>query len=95
MNTANLQLEGLCLAVAMINNLLVRKGILTTEEIEGALATAGDTAREDRANVLPPANLEAIRFPIRLLQLANAASSETEIPNFAELARMIGEQKYA
>ena len=25
MNTANLQLEGLCLAVAMLNNLLVRK----------------------------------------------------------------------
>ncbi len=93
MNTANLQLEGLCLAVAMLNNLLVRKGILTTEEIAGALGTADETAAEDRKDVLSPANLEAIRFPIRLLQLANAASSENEVPRFAELARMIGEHK--
>ncbi len=95
MNTANLQLEGLCLAIAMVNNLLVRKGLLTTAEIEATLSTAGDIAAEDRADVLSPANLEAIRFPIRLLQLANSASSETEIPRFAELARMIGEQKDA
>ena len=28
MNTANLQLEGLCIAFAALNNLLIRKGVV-------------------------------------------------------------------
>ena len=44
MNTANLQLEGLYLSVAAINNLLVRKGIVTREEIDQTLRITEQTA---------------------------------------------------
>ena len=50
MNTANLQLEGLYLVVAALNNALVKKGILSRDEIELAarlLALANRTASED------------------------------------------------
>ena len=40
MHVANLQLEGLLMAVASINNVLVRKGILSVQEIDEALAKA-------------------------------------------------------
>lgn len=44
MNTANLQLEGLYLALACLNNALVAKGVLTREQINGALSCAEQTA---------------------------------------------------
>lgn len=44
MNTANLQLEGLNLAIACLNNALVSKGVFTREEINGALSSAEQTA---------------------------------------------------
>ena len=46
MNVANLQLEGLLMAIASINHLLVRKGVLSVEEIDKALrkAEASETA---------------------------------------------------
>lgn len=37
MNVANLQLEGLMMAVASINNLLVHKGLLSVDDIDIAL----------------------------------------------------------
>ena len=40
MHVANLQLEGLLMAVASINNVLVRKGLLSVQEIDDALAKA-------------------------------------------------------
>ena len=42
MNVANLQLEGLLMAIAWINNVLVRKGMLSVQEIDEALAVAAD-----------------------------------------------------
>lgn len=47
MNVANLQLEGLCLAIAAINHALVEKGILSQLEIDEALRKAEATARGD------------------------------------------------
>ena len=95
MNTANLQLEGLYLVVASLNNALVRKGLLTREEIDLALRRAEETAiDDDRATEdLSPANRDAIAFPARLLALANRSASAHEIPGFAELARMVGSTK--
>jgi hypothetical protein len=95
MNTANLQLEGLYLAIAAINNALVSKGLLTREELDFALKVAEQTALGDDRNVedLSPSNREAVAFSARLLALANNMSSETEIPPFSELARMVGETK--
>lgn len=95
MNTANLQLEGLYLVVAALNNALVNKGLLTRDEVDEALRRAEATAvGDDRvAEDLSPANRDAIAFPARLLALANRSASDDEIPGFAELARLVGSTK--
>jgi hypothetical protein len=95
MNTANLQLEGLYLVVAALNNALVAKGVLSRDEIDHALRLAEQTAiGDDRATEsLSPANRDAVAFPARFLQLANRSASLTEIPGFAELAKMVGSTK--
>lgn len=94
MNVANLQLEGLLMAIASINHVLVRKGVLTAQEIEIALrkAEAIETVAE-RSDGMSPANRDAINFPIRLLQLANRCQPETDIPSFSTLAQMVGQLK--
>jgi hypothetical protein len=95
MNTANLQLQGLLLAVASINNALVHKGVLGIDEIDLALrkAEASLTAEQRLFEDMSPANRDAICFPIRLLQLANNSQGETDILGFSELARMVGQTK--
>lgn len=95
MNTANLQLEGLLMALAAVNQALVAKGVLATEEIDHALALAEQTALGDERIVedLSPANRDAILFPMRLLRLANNMAGEQSVPSFAELARRVGETK--
>jgi hypothetical protein len=40
MNTANLELEGLLIALASMNKLLVTKGIVTDEEVTKSLEIA-------------------------------------------------------
>ncbi|MRG55008.1 hypothetical protein GF108_05340 [Phyllobacterium sp. SYP-B3895] len=94
MNTANLQLEGLCLAIAAVNRALVAKGLLTAVEIDTALRRAEAVAvGDDRAvEHLSPANRDAVCFPIRLLQLANNSGADTPW-SFSHLARMVGETK--
>lgn len=94
MNVANLQIEGLCLAIAAINHSLVEKGILSQVEIDEALRRAEATARGDDRFVedLNPSNRDAICFPIRVLQIANTAGAERPW-SFTELARLVGETK--
>ena len=95
MNTANLQLEGLMMAIAGLNKMLVAKGLVTVEEIDRSLALSEQTVLGDDRVVedLSPANRDAIAFPIRLLRLANNMSDGAGTPAFAELARMVGETK--
>jgi hypothetical protein len=95
MNVANLQLEGLVMALASLNHLLVRKGLVSIDEIERALhRTEADLTSEERAyEDMSPSNRDALCFPVRLLRLANQAQSEDGVPPFSELARMVGETK--
>lgn len=93
MNTANLQLEGLCLALAMINDALVRKGVLSREEIDAALATAETIAVGDRVDVISSSNHDATTFPIRLLRQANGSVPGNAMASFSVLARLVGESK--
>jgi hypothetical protein len=92
MNTANLQLEGLLLAMASLHRQLVDKGVLTTQEIDRslasceAIATGSDRSAED----LSPANRDAIAFPIRLLRAANSGQPGQD---FGALAREVGKTK--
>lgn len=95
MNTANLQLEGLVMAMALMHQLLVSKGLVGTDEVDRVLAMAEETALGDYhvAEDLTPANRDAIVFPVRLLRLANNMAGGREVPPFSELARMVGETK--
>ncbi len=95
MNAANLQLQGLLLAIASVNHALVRKGLLEPAEIDVALrrAEASLTGEERLVEDMSPANRDAICFPIRLLQMANNTQGEEGVPGFAELARMVGQTK--
>ena len=92
MNTANLQIEGLLMAVAAINRTLVDKGLLSRAEIERALAISeANAVGEDRTiEELSPANRDAIVFPIRLLRAANAEGAPTV---FSALAKAVGQTK--
>ena len=95
MNTANLQLQGLLLAVASINNALVHKGLLSIDEIDLELrkAEASLTGEERLFEDMSTAKRDAICFPIRLLLLANNSQGEAGVPGFSELARMVGQTK--
>lgn len=94
MNTANLQIEGLLIALASINNLLVSKGVVTAEELAGTLDQAEQTVLGDyRTDELDPAQRDAIAFPVRLLRLANNGSSDGEVQSFSELAKLVGQTK--
>jgi hypothetical protein len=95
MNVANLQIEGLLMAVASINNALVRKGILSVDDIDLAMdkAEANITGEERNYEDLSPANRDAICFPIRILKAANLGQSEDHIQTFSELARSVGLNK--
>jgi hypothetical protein len=92
MNPANLQLEGLIMACAAINRLLVEKGVLTPHEIETALKraeariTSGDRFQGEDLKL---ANRDAMCFPIRLLLLANG-DEDCAAAGFSELARQVG-----
>jgi hypothetical protein len=95
MNVANLQLEGLLMAVASLNELLVHKGVLSAEEIDLALrkVEASMTADERLYEDMSPSNRDAVCFPLRLLLAANGARAEAHMPSFSELARRVGQRK--
>lgn len=95
MNSANLQLEGLYLAIAAVNEALVTSGALSRTELETALKSAeqavinDDRARED----MGPSERDTLAFPARLLLLASAAHGDDGLPGFTELARRVGKTK--
>lgn len=97
MNVANLQIEGLLMAVAAINNALVHKGLLSVDEIELALARTESALKGDERlyEDMSPANRDAVCFPVRLLRLANMTQGEVGTMSFSELARTVGETKQA
>jgi hypothetical protein len=69
-NTANLQLEGLYLALASVLSLLREKNLVSEQEIDSALASAEVKASfdPDRPQELSAAHVDAICFPLRLLR---------------------------
>jgi len=95
MNQANLQLEGLLMAVAALNRMLVEKGLASAHEIDTALRRAearitSDDRFQDADIAL--ANRDAMCFPIRLLRIANA-DEDCAAVGFGELARQVGLSK--
>jgi hypothetical protein len=87
LNTANLQLEGLLLAIAAVNRRLVDKGVLTTDDLAQALEEAAQAASDETNRALSHAHSKAILFPIRALAGANTRGTAA---TFAEEARAVG-----
>ncbi|CDP54288.1 hypothetical protein [Paradevosia shaoguanensis] len=88
MNTANLQLEGLYVAMAALVEAIRQKGLLDAEEIEAALLRAEEIAPR-RSEPMPEANIAAIKFPARLLRVANRAAANGEHLSFEDMTRRV------
>lgn len=95
MNTANLQLAGVYAALAAFMEAIRRKGILTAEEIDAALADAEQTllTDPDRPAEVSRSNVEAMVFPLRYLRTANHAAVAGEQLGFTRLATRVGSRK--
>ena len=95
MNPANLQLEGLYLAVAAVMNALRDKGVLSAHELDQALSAAENRIESDpaRRTNLSDSNREAICFPLRFLRLANENSAAGKNLSFSELTTLVGQTK--
>ena len=95
MNVANLQLEGLYLAIASITETLISKGVMSRDEVDGALRAAEQCAMNDErcAENLRLAERDALAFPARLLRIANSTMQDGEMPSFSALARRVAVSK--
>ncbi len=95
MNAANLQIEGLLMAMASLHQLLAEKGVVSTSELDTMLrkAEARITGDDRFSEEIPLASRDAMCFPIRLLQLANARQAQHGVPGFSELAKRVGQTK--
>jgi hypothetical protein len=93
MNPANLQIEGLLMAVAEMHRLMVERGLVSATDVATALrrAEARITSDDRFEEGMPLANRDAMCFPIRLLMLAN--SPDFKSAGFSELARAVGLSK--
>jgi hypothetical protein len=91
MNTANLQIEGMLLALSALTRMLRDKGIVDTNDRDVALREAEQSARSDRGHKgdISPSNVEAILFPIRFLQLAQTLNAG-EPHTFTKIAAAVG-----
>lgn len=93
MNTANPQLEGLYMAIAGINRLLVEKQLLTHEEIRDVLGEVERAVLSDpKAQSVSSSHVKAMAFPIRLLLVANDDAEKGAHPSFEALVRKVGQQ---
>ncbi|CAA0096696.1 Uncharacterised protein [Starkeya nomas] len=90
MNTANLQMEGVLLALAALCDVLKRKDVLNGDEIAAALDRA-EKGASARAPGLSEANVEAIRFPIRFL--CRAMERDGDALDYAAIAAGIGRMR--
>lgn len=94
MNTANLQLEGLYVAVTALAEALREKGLLSAEELANSLDRAETVAWQAASEKdISASNIGAIIFPIRYLRVAVEASSRGQHLPFHEVAKIVGESK--
>lgn len=95
MNTANLQLEGLLLALSAVVGLMRRNGVVNDIELDAALREAEQAALRDEARPegISAANVEAVLFPIRYLRAAAGMEANAPIPPFSRVATRVGQTK--
>src|SRR5690606_35076896 len=92
MNTANLQMEGVLMAMAALCGLMRQKGIVDEAEIEAALAEAEAALANDslRPEQLSHANVEAALFPLRFLREANSRGLAGAAVAYTDIATRVG-----
>lgn len=92
MNTANLQMEGVLMAMAALCRLMREKGVAETGEIDAALAQAETALAADklRPEQLSQANVEAVLFPLRFLREANGREAAGAPAAYTEIATRVG-----
>ena len=90
MNTANLQLQGLIMAVASVADALVQRGVMSHQDLTAALGEAEKAIEDKEGRELSDANRAATMFPIRVLQLANQASQRGRKLTFSDCAELVG-----
>src|SRR5690554_3747826 len=92
MNTANLQMEGVLMAMAAVCHLLRQKGIADEAEVDSALAEAEAALAQDslRPEQLSRANVEAALFPVRFLREANRRDLPGSAAAYTEIATTVG-----
>lgn len=93
MNTANLQLEGLLVAISTVMRTAMQRGFVNAHQIASILDAAEKevTSDEKRRDEVTPAQLEAICFPIRYLRLA---ATRPDMPlHFSDMAAEVGRSK--
>ncbi|WP_173932739.1 hypothetical protein [Chelativorans sp. Marseille-P2723] len=92
MNTANLQMEGVLMAMAALCQILREKNLLRAEEIEEVFAEAEMALSNDelRPEELSRANVEAMLFPLRFLREANRPGAAEA---FTEIATRVGRMR--
>lgn len=94
MNTANLQLEGLYVAVTALAEALREKGLLSADDLARSLDRAETVAWQAASKKdISSSNIEAIVFPVRYLRVAVDAASRGQHLPFQEVARIVGETK--
>jgi hypothetical protein len=90
LNTANLQLEGMVMALASLCETLADRGVLEHKEIGAALERARSAVEQDDTHQLSEANQAAVLFPIHLLSLANQAHQRGQRFTFSDYAALVG-----
>ena len=92
MNTANLQLEGVLMAMAALCQLMREKGIAAEEDIESSLRRAEEMLATDRLRPeqLSQANVEAMLFPLRFLREANRCDTSGDALAYSAIATAVG-----
>jgi hypothetical protein len=92
MNTANLQLEGVLMAMAALCRLMQEKGIAGEQEIENALRLSEEMLASDklRPEQLSQSNVDATLFPLRFLREANRRNAAGDNYAYAQIATAVG-----
>ncbi len=92
MNTANLQLEGVLMAMAALCRLMQEKGVAAEQEIENALRLAEEELSADklRPDQLSQPNVDATLFPLRFLREANRCNASGDNYAYSQIATAVG-----
>ena len=92
MNTANLQLEGVLMAMAALCRLMQEKGIAGDQEIDITLRLAEEMLATDklRPEQLSQPNIDATLFPLRFLREANRRNASGDSYAYSQIATAVG-----